>query len=204
MDLETGGSMGRIDVRGLSIGMFLVLSLGLSSLGYGGESAVDGDRHPFFLGPGDVLEISVWKDEALFRQVVVRPDGRISFPLIGDVEAQGRTVAQLQDAVESKIKAYVPDAPVNVMVVEVGSTRVFVVGKVARPGVYVMGQRLRVMQALAMAGGMTPFAKKDDIIIIREENGGQKVWQFDYSDVADGEDLDQNIVLKPGDTVVVP
>jgi polysaccharide export outer membrane protein len=106
--------------------------------------------------------------------------------------------------VEAKIKTYVPDAPVNVMVVEVASTRVFVVGKVARPGVYVMGQRLRVMQVLAMAGGMTAFAKKDDIIIIREENGEQKVWEFDYSDVADGEDLSQNIVLEPGDTVVVP
>ncbi len=173
-------------------------------MGYAAEAASTTGPDPFHLGPGDVLEISVWKDEALVREVVVRPDGRISFPLIGDVVAQGRTVAELQKAVEAKIKAYVPDAPVNVMVIEVGSTRVYVVGKVARPGVYVMSQRMRVMQVLAMAGGMTAFAKKDDIIIIRQDKGGQKVWPFNYSRVSDGEDLGQNIMLEAGDTVVVP
>ena len=158
----------------------------------------------FYLGPGDVLEISVWKDEALSRQVVVRPDGKISFPLIGDVVALGRTVDELRQVVEGKIKAYVPDAPVTVMVVQVGSPQVYVVGKVAKPGLYIMGQTLRVMQVLAMAGGMTPFANKDDILIIRKENGRQRVFKFNYGKVADGKDLDQNICLKPGDTVVVP
>lgn len=158
----------------------------------------------FYLGPGDVLEISVWKDEALSRQVVVRPDGKISFPLIGDVVARGRTVSQLREAVEGKIKAFVPDAPVNVMVIQVGSPKVYVVGKVAKPGLYIMGEPLRVMQVLAMAGGMTPFAKKNDIIIIRKDNGGQQVYPFNYSKVADGKDLGQNIRLEPGDTVVVP
>ena len=158
----------------------------------------------FCLGPEDILEISVWKDEALIKQVVVRPDGKISFPLIGDVVAQGRTVEELRQAVEDKIKAFVPDAPVTVMVVQVGSPKVYVVGKVARPGVYIMGQTLRVMQVLAMAGGMTPFADKDDILIIRKEDGKQKIFKFDYSKVADGKDLEQNICLKPGDTVVVP
>lgn len=158
----------------------------------------------FYLGPGDVLEISVWKDEALSREVIVRPDGRISFPLIGDVVARGRTVEQLKQAVQDKIKTYVPDAPVNVMVTKVGSPRVFVVGKVAKSGLYIMAQSLRVMQILAMSGGMTPFAKKDDIIIIREDKGAQKVFKFNYSEVADGENLKQNIILEPGDTVVVP
>lgn len=158
----------------------------------------------FYLGPGDVLEVSVWKDEALSRQVVVRPDGKISFPLIGDVVARGRTVSQLREAVEGKIKAFVPDAPVNVMVIQVGSPKVYVVGKVAKPGLYIMGEPLRVMQVLAMAGGMTPFAKKNDIIVIRKDNGGQQVFPFNYSKVADGKDLGQNIRLEPGDTVVVP
>ncbi len=158
----------------------------------------------FYLGPGDVLEISVWKDEALSREVIVRPDGKISFPLIGDVVASERTVEQLRLAVQDKIKLYVPDAPVNVMVINVGSPRVFVVGKVAKPGLYIMAQNLRVMQILAMSGGMTPFAKKDDIIIIREDKGVQKVIEFNYGEVADGENLKQNIILEPGDTVVVP
>lgn len=166
------------------------------------EMAAPGSK--FYLGPGDVLEISVWKDEALSRQVVVRPDGKISFPLIGDVVARGRTVSQLREAVEGKIKAFVPDAPVNVMVIQVGSPKVYVVGKVAKPGLYIMGEPLRVMQVLAMAGGMTPFAKKNDIIIIRKDNGGQQVYPFNYSKVADGKDLGQNIRLEPGDTVVVP
>lgn len=158
----------------------------------------------FRLGPGDLLEVSVWKDEALSRQVVVRPDGKISFPLIGDVVATGRTVDQLRKAVEAKIKVFVPDSPVNVMVVQVGSPKVYVVGKVAKSGLYIMGEPLRVMQVLAMAGGMTPFAKKDDIIVIRQQQAGQKVFKFNYSQVADGQDLDQNIRLQPGDTVVVP
>ena len=196
--------MRRIGNSWLSVCIVLVCCVGLCPVGYAAEPVSTTGTDQFHLGPGDVLEISVWKDEALFREVVVRPDGRISFPLIGDVVAQGRTVAELQKAVEAKIKAYVPDAPVNVMVIEVGSTRVYVVGKVARPGVYVMSQRMRVMQVLAMAGGMTAFAKKDDIIIIRQDKGGQKVWPFNYSQVADGEDLSQNIMLEPGDTVVVP
>jgi polysaccharide export outer membrane protein len=158
----------------------------------------------FYLGPEDVLEISVWKDEALTKQAVVRPDGMISFPLVGDIQAQGRTVEELRLAVEDKIKTFVPDAPVTVMVIQVGSPKVFVVGKVARPGVYIMGQTLRVMQVLAMAGGATPFADKDDILIIRKENSQQKSFKFNYSKVAHGEDLEQNIFLKPGDTVVVP
>ena len=159
---------------------------------------------PFCLGPEDVLEISVWKDEALTRKVLVRPDGKISFPLIGDIQAQGRTVEELRQAMNNKMKAFVPDAPVSVILVLVGSPKVYVVGKVVKPGVYIMGTTLRVIQALAMAGGATPFANKDDILIIRQENGRQKTFKFDYNKVADGKKLEQNICLKRGDTVVVP
>jgi polysaccharide export outer membrane protein len=180
---------------------FVVLGFGNGSPLFGEESAKQAE---FYLGPGDVLEVSVWKDEALSRQVVVRPDGNISFPLIGDVQAQGRTVGELRKAVEDKIKGFVPDAPVNVMVMEVGSPKVYVVGKVGKPGVYIMGEPLRVMQVLAMAGGMTTFAQADDIIIIRNENEGQEVFEFNYSRVAVGKDLEQNIRLRSGDTVVVP
>ena len=171
----------------------------------GGEEEGLLSRGPqFCLGPEDVLEISVWNYETLNRQVVVRPDGKISFPLIGDTRAQGRTVEELRQAMEDKIKAFVPDAPVTIVVVGVGSPKVYVVGKVANPGVYIMGKPLRVMQVLAMAGGATPFADKDDILIIRDNNGRQIALKFNYGKVAEGKDLKENICLKPGDTVVVP
>jgi polysaccharide biosynthesis/export protein len=159
----------------------------------------------FLLGPEDELEISVWKDEALTKKpVVIRPDGKISFPLIGDVTAAGRTVEDLRQEIQRRIKVYVPDAPVTVLVLKIGSPKVYVVGKVAKPGVYIMGQYMRIMQVLAMAGGMTTFAKEGDILVIREELGKQKYIPFDYGRVASGKDLEKNIELKPGDTVVVP
>jgi len=158
----------------------------------------------FYLGPGDVLEISVWKDEALTKQVVVRPDGMISFPLIGQIPAAGRTVEELQTDIQRRISRYVPDAPVTVLVAEIGSPKIYVVGKVNKPGVYIMGHYLRIMQALAMAGGTTTFADRDDIMIIREEKGKQIIMKFNYDRVASGRDLHKNITLKPGDTIVVP
>ena len=158
----------------------------------------------FYLGPGDVLEISVWKDEALTKEVVVRPDGMISFPLIGQIRAAGRPVEKLQTEVQRRISRYLPDAPVTVLVAKIGSPRIYVVGKVRQPGVYVMGHYLRVMQALAMAGGTTTFADRDDIMIIREEKGRQIIMKFNYDKVASGRDLHKNITLKPGDTIVVP
>ena len=184
--------------------ILLVINL-LAGLSYGSEDAghvVPGSQ--FYLGPEDELEISVWKDETLTRQVVVRPDGKISFPLIGDILATGRTVGELQQEIKKKIEVYVPDAPVTVLLLTVNSTKIYVVGKVNKPGVYVMGATLRVMQVLAMAGGMTIFADEDDILIIREENGKQRFIEFDYGRVAGGKDLEKNIRLKPGDTVVVP
>jgi len=158
----------------------------------------------FYLGPEDLLEISVWNDETLNKQVIVRPDGKISFPLIGDVLVQGRTVEEVRQEIENKVRPYVPDAPLTVMVIRVSSPKLYVVGKVVKPGVYIMPEPLRVMQVLAMAGGITTFSDSDDILIIREENGQQKIIKFDYSRVADGKALEENIYLKPGDTVVVP
>jgi len=158
----------------------------------------------FALGPEDILEISVWKDEALTKQAVVRPDGWISFPLIGDIQAAGRTVEELRQEIQTRIKSYIPDAPVTVMVIKVGSPKVYVVGKVAKPGVYIMGEPMRVMQVLAMAGGATPFADKNSILIIREESNKQIIYKFNYDKAAKGKELEQNITLKPGDTVVIP
>jgi polysaccharide export outer membrane protein len=173
-------------------------------LGYGQDQVTLSSITEFYLGPEDLLEVSVWKDEALTKQVVVRPDGKISFPLVGDVDVKGRTVDEVRQTLEASIKEYVPDTPVTVMVVGVRSPKVYVVGKVAKPGLYIMAEPIRVMQGLAMAGGTTPFADKDDILIIRKDGSGQKFFKFNYTDVAKGKDLKQNMLLQPGDTVVVP
>mgnify|MGYP006277666085 CR=1 FL=1 len=168
--------------------------------------AESGRSSRYNLGPGDVLEIAVWKDEELSRQVIIRPDGFISYPLVGEVEAAGRTVSELQKEIESKIQKYVPDTPVAVMLSQLRSTKVFVVGKVAKPGMYVMEGPTRVLQALALAGGLGRFADPDSISVLRysPEKGEQISLPFDYSDVVDGENLSSHILLKPGDTVVIP
>lgn len=190
---------------GLLCGLFCAICLCLGAGdGYGQDQTATSSAPGFHLGPEDLLEISVWKDEALTKQVVVRPDGKISFPLVGDVDVKGRTVEEVRQSLEASIKAFVPDAPVTVMVGAVRSPKVYVVGKVAKPGLYIMAEPIRVMQGLAMAGGTTPFADKDDILIIRKDNSGQKAYKFNYTEVAKGKDLDQNMMLEPGDTVVVP
>lgn len=158
----------------------------------------------YVLGPDDVLEISVWKDDTLNKEVVVRPDGKISFPLIGDIEAKGKTVEELRKDIEKKIQVFVPDTPVSIVVKTVRSPKVYVVGQINTPGIYIMVEKLRVMQALSMAGGTTAFADKNDILIIRNQNGHQKTFKFNYTQVAKGKHLDQNIILEPGDTIVVP
>lgn len=156
------------------------------------------------LGPGDVLEISVWDDENLHREVKVRPDGKISFPLLGDVQAAGRSVSELKQEMESRMQEYVPDAPITVILMELGHPRIYVVGKVEQPGPFMMDSKLSVIQALAMAGGLTKFAKKGDILILRGQGEEQEVLRFDYGDLEQGRNLEQNVQLQPGDTVVVP
>lgn len=158
----------------------------------------------FLLGAGDLLEISVWNDETLSRQVLVRPDGFISFPLIGDIQVEGRTVEQVRKDVEEKISEFVPDVPVTVMLTQLASTRVYVIGKVQQPGAFIMQEEMRVIQILAMAGGLATFADQGGIKILRYAGEEVQVFGFDYDDVANGKKLFQNIVLQPGDTVIVP
>ena len=191
--------------RSIFIVVFLIIFSVCVSFSYAAEKTIRASSGPtFYLGPEDVLEISVWKDEALTKEAVVRPDGMVSFPLIGQIRAAGRTVENLQREIQRRISRYVPDAPVTVMVLKIGSPKVYVVGKVNKPGVYVMGSFLRVMQSLAMAGGTTTFADRDDIMVIREEKGTQRFIKFNYDRVSSGKDLHKNIPLKPGDTLVVP
>ena len=164
--------------------------------------AEEGER--YILGPGDILEISVWQDESLKREAVISPDGYLSFPLAGDIYASGLTVGQLRDAITEKLKEYVPDATVTVMFLRFGSMSAFVIGKVNKPGEFPITMETTVMQLLAQAGGLSPFADSNDIMILRQQDGQTLNIPFDYDEVEDGENLEQNIRLRRGDVVLVP
>lgn len=154
--------------------------------------------------PGDVLDISVWREEGLEKEVLVRPDGGLSFPLVGNVQASGKSIEQLQTEVGEKLKRFIPDPSVTVAVLKLDGNKVYVIGKVNRPGEFVATRRMDVMQALSMAGGMTPYAAANKIRILRREGSKQTAIEFAYGDVEKGENLEQNIVLQAGDVVVVP
>ena len=158
----------------------------------------------YLIGPGDVLGISVWKEEGMQLEVLVRPDGEITFPLAGEIKAGGLSTKALSDELVRKLKKYIPHPSVTVSVMKSVSNKIYVIGKVNRPGEFVATGYMDVLQALTMAGGLTPFADADEIKIIRRTKTGTKMELFDYDEVISGERLDMNIILKAGDTVVVP
>ena len=167
--------------------------------------AADSDPLPdYVLGPEDVLSISVWRDEHLTKEVVVRPDGMVSFPLIGDVQAAGRTVEDLRLDITKRLTRYIPNVHVSVAVTKLLSYRIYVLGRVAKPGEYLVGHHTDVLQALSLAGGLTPFAAENDIKVLRRRNGEEQVFGFRYGDAKRGNDLKQNILLQRGDVVMVP
>lgn len=165
---------------------------------------VQAQEADYRLHAGDQLEVSVWKETDLQREVLIRPDGRFSFPLTGEVQAAGRTPVEVRAFIEEKLKAFIPEAEVTVTVKGVNGNSIFVIGQVNKPGAFVMNPRLNVLQALSLAGGMTPFAKLDNIIVIRHSDGAQKALPFQFNQVGDGRNLAQNIALEAGDVVVVP
>lgn len=158
----------------------------------------------YLIGPGDVIDISVWKDEALTRSVVVRPDGAISFPLIGDVPAAGKTPAALKAEMEKRLERFVLQGVVSLEVKQINSLIVYVIGKVNAPGRFVVNTNVDVLQALATAGGVNIFAKRNRIKVYRRENNATTIIPFEYDEVIEGRQLEQNIRLKRGDVVVVP
>ena len=192
-------------VFGVVLGMFLLAAIGCQSPDLRGTSAevVHSDQG-YQLGPEDVLLISVWKDEHLTREVVVRPDGMISFPLVGDVPAEGRTVEDLRIDLAKRLIKYIPAVNLTVAVIKPLSYKVYVVGRVAKPGEFLVGHYTDVLQALSLAGGLTPFAAENDIKVVRRVMGQQQTFPFRYSDVRKGIDLEQNIILQRGDVVMVP
>ncbi len=162
------------------------------------------DLPGYLIGPEDVLEISVWREESLQREVLVRPDGRISFPLIGDLQVAGNTPEKVQSMISAKLKKFIPDPAVTVVVTKIGGYKIYIIGQVKQSGQYVVGRYLDVVQALALAGGLTPYAAENKIKIFRRENGRQKIIPFRYEDIKKGKGLEQNIILKSDDLIVVP
>lgn len=158
----------------------------------------------YIVQPGDTLLVTVWKETDLQGDVLVRPDGGMSFPLAGNVEASGHTVEQIRAILASRLAKYIPDPVVTVAVKAASGSQIFVVGKVNHPGNFPLARPLDVMQALSLAGGATPFADVNDIRVLRREGEQQHVFRFRYDDVRRGRGLAQNIVLRSGDTVVVP
>jgi polysaccharide export outer membrane protein len=162
------------------------------------------DDQPYQIQAGDVLFVSVWKEAELQSEVLVRSDGGISFALAGDLKAAGLSVAELSEQLAARIKKYIPDPVVTVAIKVNNGNRIYVVGKVNRPGEFPYGRPIDVMQAIALASGTTPYAALSDIRILRRENGKLSALRFDYTDVERGKSLESNIVLRSGDTVVVP
>ncbi len=170
-----------------------------------GVTALSAPAGEYIIGPDDVLAVNVWKEDEISRQVPVRPDGKVSLPLIGDVQAAGLTPLELQQSIRARLAAYLVNPTVTIMVQEARSHRFNVVGEVQRPGSFVLGQPLTVLDALAMAGGFRDFAKTGGIYVLRlNGDGSHQRTPFNYKQVISGRNLQQNIRLQPGDTVVVP
>ncbi|HEY6938760.1 MAG TPA: polysaccharide biosynthesis/export family protein [Terriglobales bacterium] len=159
----------------------------------------------YVIGPDDVLAVNVWKEDEISRQVPVRPDGKVSLPLIGDVQAAGLTPLELQQSIRGRLAAYLVNPTVTIMIQEARSHRFNVVGEVEHPGSFVLGRPLTVLDGLAMAGGFRDFAKTGGIYVLRlNPDGSHQRIPFNYKQVISGRNLQQNIALHPGDTVVVP
>ena len=168
------------------------------------DEVTDGARAAYRLQPGDLIDISVWKETDLQKEVLVRPDGGFTFPLAGEVDARGKSVEEVRTVLTDRLKRYVPTPVVTVAVKQIGGNRIYVLGKVNHAGEFPFSNVLDVMQAISLAGGATPFAALNDIVILRRQNGRQQAFSFHYLDVARGRELAQNIELQSGDTVVVP
>jgi polysaccharide export outer membrane protein len=158
----------------------------------------------YIVQPGDMLTIDVWKEKDLQRELMVRPDGGLDLPLAGNIDVSGKTVEQLRKELVEKLTKYVPDPVVTISVKQSLGNKIYVVGKVNKPGDYIVIRNTDVMQALSMAGGLNPYASANKIKILRREHGVLKSIPFKYSRVEKGEDLEQNILLQGGDVVVVP
>ncbi|HMW73364.1 MAG TPA: polysaccharide biosynthesis/export family protein [Cellvibrionaceae bacterium] len=162
------------------------------------------NKDAYFLQAGDVIELLVWKEPDLSREILIGPDGFISIPLIGAVEAKNKTLDELRLEIKKRLSTVVNEPSVNISLRGVAGNKIFILGKVARPGEYPLTQPVDVLQALSKAGGVTPFADASDIKIIRRTGQDQAVIRFNYNQVERGKHLEQNVTLASGDTILVP
>ena len=167
-----------------------------------GEVTADSDI--YVIGPEDLLSIHVWKEEALTRQVPVRSDGKISLPLVDEVHAAGLTPLQLKEKLTLRLKEFIDNPSVSIIVAEANSQKVYVTGEVRTPGVYPLRGETRLLQVIPMAGGFTEWADQKKVLIIRKEGEKDKRIVVNYKKIVSGEDMSANIVLKPGDTIIIP
>jgi polysaccharide biosynthesis/export protein len=158
----------------------------------------------YTIGPDDLLSIVFWRDKDMSAEVVVRPDGKISLPLLNDVDAAGLTPDQLRDQLTKAASKYLEEPNATVVVKEIRSRKVFITGMVVKGGPFPLVGDMNVMQLIAMAGGLQEYADSQNIVVLRTENGQAQRLRFNYKDVVKGKDVKQNIALKPGDTVIVP
>lgn len=161
-------------------------------------------RQEYLLNAGDILFVSVWQEKDMQQELLVSPDGSVSFPLIGHLQASGKTIPALTDEIKTRLEKFIPDANVTVTLRQTPGNRVFVVGQVNRPGEILMRAPMDVLQVLSSAGGGNAYADLGDVKVIRREAGKQTVFDFDFSEVAKGKNLDQNRLLRNGDVVIVP
>jgi polysaccharide biosynthesis/export protein len=192
--------------RALALVLLAALGLGNEAMARAQDRAVAADqRANYVIGPDDVLSVLFWRDKDMTADVVVRPDGKISLPLINDIQAGGLTPSELCEAVKAVARRYVEDPSVTVVVKQINSRKLFITGQVEKPGPYPMGGPTTVLQLIATAGGLREFADGKRILIMRTDKTGKQTGRlFNYRQVTEGKNLAQNIELQPGDTVVVP
>jgi polysaccharide export outer membrane protein len=167
-------------------------------------AAESGVSEDYVIGPEDVIGVQFWREPEMSGDVIVRPDGMITLPLIGEVKAEGLKPHVLRDQVKQAAGRFLTDANVTVVVRQVNSRRIYVTGQVIHPGAYPLASPRTVLQAIALAGGLTEYAESDNISVARTEQGRTRVFKFNYKNVSKGKTLEQNIQLLPGDTVIVP
>lgn len=169
-----------------------------------GEAVAAGDPDIFQMHQGDRVLISVWREETLQKEVVVLPDGSVTFPLIGRVEVAGLTTPEVEQAIAAKLKKYLPEPIVTVVIIGIEGHRAYVTGKVMRPGAIIINGPITVLQAISLVGGFDRFADESSIKVIRAKPDGQQVLPVNYKDIVSGKNISTNILLKAGDTLVVP
>ncbi len=157
----------------------------------------------YTIGAGDVLDIGVWKNADLTKQLIVLPDGTVRFPLVGQLKVEDKSVARLEKELMGKLEKFIPDPVLSISVLQVNSMMIYVIGKVHKPGRFDISKNIDVLQALSVAGGLNPFAKEKEIGVYRKVGGKTTIFNFNYKEVSEGQNLKQNIMLQRGDVIVV-